>query len=215
MKPSVFPSLLTLFQPSLVYASSEIIGGIQAALGEFPHQASLRYGGSHICGGSIIAPTKILTAAHCVYRMNTNNFQVATGTTSVSGGQLHRVVRIVSHPDYNARQGRNDVSVLTLAAPIQYNQYQRPIPLTTSPPAAGQRASLSGWGSISTNGPLANYLLKMDKSVVGLNQCQMRRSDVLLDNSHLCTLDRGSIGACQGDSGGPLIRNGEQIGITS
>jgi len=43
-----------------------IVGGADAAEGQFPHQVSLRQLSSHICGGSIIAPQVILTAAHCV-----------------------------------------------------------------------------------------------------------------------------------------------------
>lgn len=43
-----------------------IVGGADAQDGQFPHQVSLRQLSSHICGGSIIAPQIILTAAHCV-----------------------------------------------------------------------------------------------------------------------------------------------------
>ncbi|KAE8322179.1 trypsin-like cysteine/serine peptidase domain-containing protein [Aspergillus sergii] len=219
MRSVLYFCFLALLQWAWAFQSAEdIVGGTPAYLGEFPHTASLRYDGSHICGASIIAPTKILTAAHCVYGMNQNNFQVATGTISVSGGQLHRVVRVVIHPGYTGQQldaWRNDVAVITLAAPIQYNSYQRPIALATSTPAAGQRVVLSGWGKVSTNGPLANTLLKMEQTVVGLSQCQQYHRGMPLDNSHLCTLNRAGIGACSGDSGGPLISNGVQVGITS
>lgn len=43
-----------------------VVGGENAAVGQFPHQVSLRQYTSHICGGTIIAPQIILTAAHCV-----------------------------------------------------------------------------------------------------------------------------------------------------
>ncbi|KAB8200776.1 trypsin-like serine protease [Aspergillus parasiticus] len=219
MRSVLYFCFLALLQWAWAFQSAEnIVGGTHASIGEFPHMASLRYGGSHICGASIIAPTKILTAAHCVYGMYQNNFQVATGTISVSGGQLHRVVRVVIHPQYTGRQQdawRNDVAVLTLAAPIQYNQYQKPIALATNTPAAGQRVVLSGWGKVSTNGPLTNTLLKMVQAVVGLSQCQQYHGSMPLDNSHLCTLNRRGIGACQGDDGGPLISNGIQVGIAS
>lgn len=43
-----------------------VIGGSDAQKGQFPFQISLRVGGSHVCGGTIITNKFILTAAHCV-----------------------------------------------------------------------------------------------------------------------------------------------------
>lgn len=47
--------------------NGRIVGGREAHEGQFPHQISLRFKGSHNCGGSIISSKYILTAAHCVY----------------------------------------------------------------------------------------------------------------------------------------------------
>ncbi|XP_011690276.1 PREDICTED: uncharacterized protein LOC105451493 [Wasmannia auropunctata] len=221
MLPFIFLVVGVLAQQTFAEEPEKIVGGTPAALGEFPHQCSLRLSGSHICGCSIIGSTKILTAAHCVdgmARAPYSNFKVATGSISVKGGEIHNVQKVVVHPRYTGKQQdawNNDVAVITLSNPIQFNANQKPIALTDSPPTAGQKCTLSGWGKISTNGPLANSLLKMEQSVVGLPQCQQIHRGMPLDNSHLCTLNRAGIGACQGDSGGPLISNGVQIGITS
>ena len=45
---------------------TQIIGGVEAIPGEFPWIVSLRLGGQHICGGTLIANNWVLTAAHCV-----------------------------------------------------------------------------------------------------------------------------------------------------
>ena len=47
---------------------SRIIGGSDAAEGQFPYQVSLKLYGRHICGGSVIAANWVITAAHCVGR---------------------------------------------------------------------------------------------------------------------------------------------------
>ncbi|XP_029668054.1 chymotrypsin-1-like [Formica exsecta] len=215
---AIFLFVGVLAQQSFADEPEAIVGGTPAALGEFPWQCSLNLNGQHMCGGSIIAPTKILTAAHCVSSIiNANSLRIVTGTIDSSRGQFHAVRSIRIHPNYmdGARYAwANDVAVITLQAPIQYNQYQSPIALADSQPAAGTLCTLSGWGKTSANGPLARTLLKMNQSVISLTQCQQRHG-MPLNNSHLCALNRRGIGACQGDSGGPLIANGKQIGITS
>lgn len=58
-------SLIGLASCSIL--NGRIVGGLEARGGQFPHQISLRFKGSHNCGGSIISSKYILTAAHCVY----------------------------------------------------------------------------------------------------------------------------------------------------
>jgi len=111
---------ISLITETFAEEPEAIVGGQPASLGEFPHQASLRLDNSHICGGSIIAPNKILTAAHCVYGSvfpPYNNLKIATGTIQLNGGQLHKVVKIVVHPQYSNRREdawKNDVAVITV-----------------------------------------------------------------------------------------------------
>ncbi|XP_071561325.1 chymotrypsin-1-like [Temnothorax nylanderi] len=224
MLPFIFLVVGVLAQQTFADEPEAIVGGQLAVPGEFPHQVSLRLDGfGHVCGGSIIAPTKILTAAHCVEAVYPpyRNFKVATGSIDSMGGELHTVKTIVVHPEYFGKvlgeedAWKNDIAVITLKSPIEYNKYQSPIALTTYKPSAEQTATLSGWGRTSTGGSLARSLLKMNQAVVSQNQCQQYHRGMPLTGSHLCTLNRFGIGACSGDSGGPLISNGVQIGVTS
>ncbi|KAM0734246.1 Chymotrypsin-1 [Formica fusca] len=198
-----------------------IVGGTPAALGEFPWQCSLNLNGQHFCGGSIISSTKILTAAHCLHgsvKPPYNNFRILCGTIDPTRGQFYAVQSIRVHPNYmdGARYAwANDIAVITLKTPIQYNQYISPIALADSLPAPGTLTTLSGWGLTSANGPAARTLLKMHQSVVSLAQCQKDHNGMTLSNTHLCAYNRRGIGACMGDSGGPLVANGKQVGVVS
>ncbi|XP_072754586.1 chymotrypsin-1-like [Anoplolepis gracilipes] len=215
---AVFLFVGVLAQQTFADEPEAIVGGTPAAPGEFPWQVSLNYHGGHICGGSIIAPTKILTAAHCLRNVTPSNLRILTGTIDSTRGQFHAVQSIRVHPNYMhgaSYAWQNDVAVITLQSPIQYNQYQSPIALADSQTAANTLCILSGWGKTSANGPLAPRLLKMYQYVILLSQCQQKHYSMPLTNSHVCALNQRGIGACQGDSGGPLIANGKQIGITS
>lgn len=99
-----------------------IVGGTPAMPGEFPHQISLQQYGSHICGGSIIGPNKILTAAHCVvgiFAPPYSSCQVVTGTTKHNqGGQTYKVKSIRVHPNYKDsvyQSWENDIAVITVS----------------------------------------------------------------------------------------------------
>ncbi|KAL6253693.1 hypothetical protein P5V15_011804 [Pogonomyrmex californicus] len=210
-----------LAQQTFADEPDAIVGGQRASPGQFPHQCSLRYNGQHVCGCSIIGPDKILTACHCVKGIASppyNNYKVATGTISISGGQIHNVQSATCHPNY--MEGvqyawANDVAVIRLKQPMTFNQYQSPIKLAQSQPAPGTRCTLSGWGLTRANGSPSPTLLFMNQNALALSECQSYHRGMPLGSSHLCMLDKRGVGACQGDSGGPLICNGVQCGITS
>ncbi|KAJ7921814.1 trypsin-like cysteine/serine peptidase domain-containing protein [Mycena leptocephala] len=95
-------------------------------------------------------PHKILTAAHCVDGDN-RGLTVVSGTTEANKGQVHNVTTIVIHPGYSVNikdAWKSDIAVITLAAPIKYNQYQSPIALTTSSSTKVgiPNVTLSGYG---------------------------------------------------------------------
>ncbi|XP_011164378.1 chymotrypsin-1-like [Solenopsis invicta] len=221
MLPFIFLVVGVLAQQTFAEEPEKIVGGQDAAPGEFPHQGSLRLRGSHICGCSIIGPKTILTAAHCVDGIAEypySNFKVVTGTIDrYTGGETHDVKSVHVHPYYSDRVEDawvNDVAVITLKSAIKYNQYQKPIALAKTRPADGTQCQLSGWGQISTNGPLPRILQKMFQVIYNQEKCKQRHN-MPLTGSHVCAYNRYGIGACSGDSGGPLICGGVQCGITS
>lgn len=94
MATALLAALFTTVSPS-----SAVVDGRDASADEWPWMVSLRSGG-HLCGGAIISPTTVATAAHCVEGINANGLAVRAGTIEVDGrGQRLDVDRIIRHPN--------------------------------------------------------------------------------------------------------------------
>lgn len=142
-----------LYQKTNSTFDERIIGGADAAIGQFPHHVSLRInnGAQHFCGGAIIGPRFILTAAHCTQadRSDPKNVQVIVGGhRRTSGGTLHALDKIINHPKFDGSRGANDVSMLRTAKDIVFTKLVQPIALPTDdlPAEEGLALFLSGWG---------------------------------------------------------------------
>ena len=112
-----------------------IIGGEPVANGTYPFQAGIigyRYSNDRglrpYCGGTLISPFHILTAAHCVDfigdgedELPIDELRVTVGRTQVNGheGFRRRVAAVAAHPNWNPETSRFDVGIVTLAAPVE------------------------------------------------------------------------------------------------
>ncbi|CAH1995187.1 unnamed protein product [Acanthoscelides obtectus] len=104
--------------------SFKIINGNEAAPHSLPYQAAiLGMDGKFLCGGSLISPRSILTAAHCLDRAGTS-VQVVLGAHNISNpgeeGQLKITsTQFVIHKDWNAKKALNDIALVILPKPIE------------------------------------------------------------------------------------------------
>jgi len=201
-------------------AGTSIIGGVDADGTRWPFMATILRKGNLQCGGSVIAPTKVLTAAHCVLDFKVTNFTVVTGRVRYddpTGGQVISVASAAVHPDYETTL-RHDVAVLTLASPAAAS----PIALPTVEQSAtftvpGQLLRVAGWGARNPLGvQLARSLRKTTEKVRTNVRCKRVYRSVFSGRSMICALGkrlrryRGfsiHTTSCSGDSGGPLITN--------
>ncbi|XP_065568687.1 trypsin-1-like isoform X1 [Artemia franciscana] len=208
-------------------SKSRIVGGYPVDKGEVPWQVSLRrkgfFGDSHFCGGTILNDDTILTAAHCTDGQTPSKITVMAGEhllTSTEGDeQVAGVESIIQHPCYNSFTFTNDISILKLNISLNFGVFVQPVTLpdSMSDIDAGIMATVSGWGSTSSGGPLSNVLQAVEVPIVTDDQCRQIYGANDIADSMICAgdIDNGGVDTCQGDSGGPLFLGSTIIGIAS
>lgn len=203
---------------------SAIIGGEQAAAGEFPFQVALVTSDTEFqfCGGTFIAAGWVMTAAHCVDGgTQPGALQVLAGTHDLTtGGQLLDVVRILIHPSFSANAFvDHDIALLELEGRYMYPRIELLTPDRVNMSDPGTLATAIGWGYTTINGNPSSTLKKLQAEIISNDECE-----TLLDsNVQPVTICAGTAGSsssvCSGDSGGPLMvpsRNRWlQVGIVS
>ncbi|XP_053949099.1 serine protease SP24D-like [Anastrepha ludens] len=200
--------------------SLRIVGGQNAAEGQFPFQVSLEdnESGLHVCGGSIISANYVVTAAHCVTNEQgvvypVTKIIVRAGTTQIrKDSVVVGIAQITPHPQYLNPQN-NDIALLRLTCPLTFSDRIKAIPLASADPPTSATVIISGWGRTSTDGPPATQLQYNTLRPITNAECRKYFSDV--PQTVLCLAHTAGNGACYGDGGGPAIYNGNLVGVAN
>lgn len=192
-----------------------IVGGEEAAPGEFPHQVSVLrgVGGSPMCGGSLISGDRVLTAGHCCDGQTPSRLAVRVGSFHLyeeDPGQADIAISsVILHPEYSAWTLDNDICVLQLAEQADLSHPNIGVialPEEGEGPSPGTVCWVSGWGTTTEGGSFPSVLMKVAVVVSSYEDCFLAYDGVGVADSVMCAGDpEGGTGFCQGDSGGPLM----------
>lgn len=204
---AVFFALLFLVQITFA-ADDKIYGGSYATDGQFPFIIQLYdvAQGYFFCGGSLIGPYHVLTAAHCTEGSTASQIKIWGGSLGIySGdGEYITVEALYQHPSYDSYYIENDLTVIKLSKPFAKATGLRTIAMSSSTVATGTDLTVAGWGKSENGYPY--YLLYTSVPVISTTSCKSYNgySDIV-GASQICCYVRGS-DSCQGDSGGPLFK---------
>lgn len=197
-------------------AEPRIVGGRATSTSEHPWMVALvTDAGAPYCGGALVAPDRVLTAAHCVAAAEPASLRVVSGRTDMrtDDGVVSRVREVWVHPGYRSAPEGDDVAVLTLDRAPGYAT----IPVERDPRSypAGRIATVYGWGYTAEGGPSSPVLRRADVPLRSDADCSRSYREFDPASMVCAGAPEGGADACNGDSGGPLVAAGRLIGITS
>mmetsp|Transcript_2809 Transcript_2809/g.4360 ORF Transcript_2809/g.4360 Transcript_2809/m.4360 type:complete len:455 (+) Transcript_2809:52-1416(+) len=206
---------------------TRIIGGKEATEGRYSYAVSLQDDVGHFCGGSLIAPDVVLSAAHCAG----GDYKAIIGRHHLKkfeGDEMDVKVEM-THPDYDSDTTDNDFMLLFLDS--SYTGYVNLVQVSPDTVSEGTNATVMGWGDTHKDeeiNELATELMEVDVTVMSNDDCERSESNERgfeynyndqITGNMMCAENLAEKDSCQGDSGGPLvIRSGSrdiQVGVVS
>ncbi|CAL4074479.1 unnamed protein product, partial [Meganyctiphanes norvegica] len=193
---------------------------------EYPWQAAiLRRNNSesiYVCGAVLIDEWHVLTAVHCLYGLHYFDLKVRLGEWDVgSTSEFYKHVEfevsgIIRHPEFYKGNLQNDIAVLRLSTPVDFdtNPHVSPVCLPTSTSDySNQICTVTGWGkdAFGTAGQFQRTLKEVELPVMEHQKCQNTLrgtrlgASFTLQEGMMCAGGEEDKDACKGDGGSPLV----------
>ncbi|MFI0820325.1 S1 family peptidase [Streptomyces sp. NPDC021098] len=227
---------LLLLAPAQATADRAVVGGHRVRTAEAPWAVALAsrelFGAKRsgqFCGGVAVAPTRVVTAAHCLSRavlgkkwQDVRDLRVIIGRNDLRGtrGVEMAPAKVWVNPAYQADDRAGDIAVLTLGRPLPPAYVIRMARAGDAAYRAGGRALVYGWGDTGGDGSYAQTLRATEVRILADSTCRSAypgnaEGDYQSASMVCAGMPGGGRDACQGDSGGPLVAEGRLVGLVS
>ncbi|CRL08180.1 CLUMA_CG021014, isoform A [Clunio marinus] len=216
--------------------SDRIVGGSRASLGQFPwiaHLGIMRRNNydtftlSYECGGALIHPTYVITAAHCTVDFEEGEYLAAIklgehnleteidceNNECADPLQIIQTKKIIIPREYDGTILKHDLAIIELSEPANITQYVSPICLPTEVlrrnSLVREIVEVAGWGWFDIDDPRSSPILQFIMlPVVDIERCreikQLKHYNFSM--GQICVGGQAGKDSCNGDSGGPLVK---------
>ncbi|XP_034253057.1 trypsin 3A1-like isoform X2 [Thrips palmi] len=146
--PALLPLLLSACRPG-----GAVIGGQQTTIELHPHLVAIDFQGDMVCGGALLSPKTVITAASCFFATDFYSRMLTVRVGSQvrdGGGEAFEVADYEQHPDYNVYWGNHDALLLYLKDEVPFRAEVQPVALAAPSDgiAVGEKLVLAGYGDL-------------------------------------------------------------------
>lgn len=174
------------------------------------------------CGGSLVSPKAVISAAHCI-NTSTKNYRphevlLWLGRYSLIdwseiGAISSNVQQIIIHSDYKRQRESYDadIAILVMEKRVEFNEFIRPVCLWSGSSniqhVEGLKGTVVGWGKDGTDKIVSNIPKKVDLPIVNTITCVQTSESLYkaVSNRTFCAGTLMGDGPCHGDSGNFVI----------
>jgi hypothetical protein len=193
---------------------SKIINGVESRPNGWPWLVSIgvRYRGptglwqnrTHICGGTLIEHSHVLTAAHCLEQKIDDRYVPFTSTNPTlesffilrigvhdirltRSEELYGARRIFVHERFVSSTFENDIAIIRLDRPVIVTEHTAPICLPSNNISPGSQVTVAGWGTVAETSRVHSHVLRQATvNILPATNCRVY-NDVHYDTSkQLC-----------------------------